>query len=996
MRARTLVLLLLTGVPAWLPAGDDARGMPVISTAPDYKASPLGLSYLKTEDLNLLYFDPTLRYLTPHVARTFVNAMDWQRRVFGWVPYDQTTVLLKDFSDYGNAAARADPNNALLFDIAPLSHAFETYPASERIYTLTNHELVHVATMDMWNRQDRRWRRFFLGKVSIDGDRPETILYNYLTVPRANVPRWYLEGSAVFMETWMSGGLGRAQGAYDEMVFRAMVRDDAHFFDPLGLVSRGVRVDFQVGVNAYLYGTRFMSYLAYAHSPEHVVDWLKRDEQSERYYASDFRRVFGVSIRQAWQDWIAFEREFQQRNLEAVRANPITPYHNLVPRALGSVSRAYVDEDRNVLYGAFRYPGTVAHIGALDLGDGSIRRLADIKGPMLYRVTSLAYNPDGGTLFYTADNFAWRDLMAIEIESGRERLLIRDARIGELVFHPVDRSLWGVRHLNGLASLVRIPHPYEEWNLVHAFPYGVVPYDLDISPDGKLLSASVGEVTGDQFLRVWEIDRLLADDVQSESQFDFGQAVPEGFVFSPDGRFLYGTSYYTGVSNVFRFEVETGELEAVSNAESGFFRPIPMADGRLVVFNFTGEGFVPAMIDAEPVTHLRAITLLGAEIAKKHPVVTTWQVPPPAAVDLDPLIVDEGSFLPLSNLSLQNAHPVIEGYKDSIGLGWHFNIEDQLGFASLGVTASYTPDSDLPGNERGHLDVRFRYMNWRARATWNNADFYDLFGPTERSRKGYMTSVGYDRPLIFDPPRRLDFKADVAFYDNIDTLPDFQNVGAPVERLVTSQAGLYYSNTRRSLGAVDDEKGFTWELVANADHVGGELIPRLRGSFDFGFALPLAHSSIWLRNTAGIADGDRDDPFANFFLGGFGNNYVDKASIKRYREHHAFPGFDLNEIGGRNFSRHMLEWNLPPLVFGRAGSPGFHLTWMRTALFASFLGTDLDSSDLRTSYQNLGAQIDLRFTVMHRHDMTLSAGYAVGFREGSHHDTEWMLSLKIL
>ena len=42
-----------------------------------------------------------------------------------------------------------------------------------------------------------------------------------------NSPRWYLEGSAVFMETWMAGGLGRAQGAYDEMVFRAMVRDAA-------------------------------------------------------------------------------------------------------------------------------------------------------------------------------------------------------------------------------------------------------------------------------------------------------------------------------------------------------------------------------------------------------------------------------------------------------------------------------------------------------------------------------------------------------------------------------------------------------------------------------------------------------------------------------------------------------------------------------------------------------------------------------------------------
>ena len=38
-------------------------------------------------------------------------------------------------------------------------------------------------------------------------EHPELILYNYLATPRNNVPRWYLEGSAVFFETWMAGGL---------------------------------------------------------------------------------------------------------------------------------------------------------------------------------------------------------------------------------------------------------------------------------------------------------------------------------------------------------------------------------------------------------------------------------------------------------------------------------------------------------------------------------------------------------------------------------------------------------------------------------------------------------------------------------------------------------------------------------------------------------------------------------------------------------------------
>ena len=120
-----------------------------------------------------------------------------------------------------------------------------------------------------------------------------------------------------------------------------------------------------------------------------------------------------------------------------------------------------------------------------------------------------------------------------------------------------------------------------------------MPSDLDISRDGRLLSASVSDDKGDQFLRVWRLDRLLAGDVTPLREYGFGQSVPESFVFSPDGRYLYGSSYYTGVSNIFRYEVASGEIEAVSNAESGFFRPVPLADGRLVVLAYTGEGFVP-------------------------------------------------------------------------------------------------------------------------------------------------------------------------------------------------------------------------------------------------------------------------------------------------------------------------------------------------------------------------------------------------------------------
>jgi hypothetical protein len=54
------------------------------------------------------------------------------------------------------------------------------------------------------------------------------------------------------------------------------------------------------------------------------------------------------------------------------------------------------------------------------------------------------------------------------------------------------------------------------------------------------------------------------------------------------------------VSNIFRYEVANGDVKAVSNAETGLFRPIPLADGRLIVFSYTGQGFTPGDHRAAP------------------------------------------------------------------------------------------------------------------------------------------------------------------------------------------------------------------------------------------------------------------------------------------------------------------------------------------------------------------------------------------------------------
>jgi len=955
-----------------------------------------GLHCLETENLRLIYLDGLHSSIAPHVARCFENSMRFHREFWDYKLPEKVTVFLHDISDHGNGAAKNIPRDLILVAIAPFNYTFETMPANERMNTIMNHELVHIYAMDRAAGIDKFYRHLFWGKPVPTADNPLSIIYDYMACPRRSAPRWYQEGIAVFLETWMAGGYGRAMGAYDEMVFRAMVHDNQRFYDPVGLEAEGTKIDFHVGVNSYLYGTRFFSYLALKYGPQRPIQWVSRTNQSKAYFVSQFKKTFGISLDEAWAEWIAWEKQYQRDNLDSIGQYPTTPFHDITTTAVGSVSRGFYDPSDRMLYVGVNYPGRIAHLASIDVDRGEIKSIRDVKGPALFYVCSTAFDSSTHSLFYTTDNYGWRDLCVVNIRTGAAKTLMKDGRIGDLTFNPVDRSLWGVRHFNGISTIVRIPHPYDEWNTIYPWPYGQDIYDIDISPDGRYLAGSLAGVSGRQRLIMMEVEQISGGDTTFTTLHDFGNCNPGGFVFSGNGRFLYGASYYTGVSNIFRYNIAADSMEALSNCNTGFFRPIPITEDSLIVFRYTGKGFVPAIIRGEPLEDINPIRYLGQTILEKHPVVSEWMAGSPADIDLDSAITSTGTYRALSSVRPVSAYPVVEGYKDYVAAGMRVDFSDFLALHTADITASYTPSRNLPDNERWHVKANYKTLGWLASFTYNGADFYDLFGPTKTSRKGYSLGLQYERNLLYDGPKTVDLGVGVTGYAGLERLPDYQNIAASYDEFVIGSVDLAFKNLRASLGAVDYEKGIRWEVSSSNTYVNGEHYPQVVGNLAWAIPLPLHHSSIWLRTSGGYAPGDWYEPFANFYFGGFGNNWVDHLAEKRYRKFYSFPGLELNEIGGTNFGKVGLEWSLPPLHFRRLGVPALYCSWVRLALFGGGIVTSVDDPEVRDRVVNAGAQLDIRMQLLSNLRLTLSGGYAVAAREDRRKSEEFMISLKVL
>ena len=610
-------------------------------------------------------------------------------------------------------------------------------------------------------------------------------------------------------------------------------------------------------------------------------------------------------------------------------------------------------------------------------------------------MTSLAWDPDDRKIFYTEDNYAFRDVIELDLKTHKKRQLLHDARIGELVYNRQDKSIWGIRHQNGYATLVRIPPPYAGFNQIHTFDYGTTVYDLDVSPDGTMVSASFGGIDGKQSVRVWNLAALQAGEGPQEvAKLELPPSVPEGFTFSPDSKTLYGTSYYTGVSNVFRFDVATQKYDVLTNASTGFFRPQIQPDGTLIAYEYSGRGLMPVRITPEVREDLAQVELFGTTVIDAHPELKNWGAGSPARVPLDDMVTERGTYDAGKRLSFGPAYPIIQGFKGKPAVGYYFHFEDPMQFKQITGSLAFSNPHGDNFLDHVHASIDYKSMNWELQYKHNGADFYDLFGPVERSLKGDAFIASYNKTRIYDPPRQLDMFASAAAYFGLERLPGAQNIESP-PTIFSVEAGLKYTNLgvrsarstarKASRGARSSDPTSPPTRCSRRSAAGSITECRCRSATARSGSMPMPARRGAIPHS----------PLSSFYFGSFRNNYVDNRTSNGTASWTASRASRSTKSARATFGKVTGEVNLPPLRFDEVGTPAFYLSSLRPSFFGGAMITEAaDGSNHR--YQDLGAQFDLNFTVALRLPMVLSVGAAAGFEDGHYRKTEWLASLKIL
>jgi len=971
-----------------------------------------------TDDAQFVFFDKDLSRYIPHMVRMYQNGKALHNQIWTtdslYVP-EAPLLLVTDWEDDGNGGATPLPRSFIQIGMAPLSMSYYVNPSSERYRELFCHEYTHIVMSDKYNRRDLGWRKFFGTKVSTDNTHPISALWSYLSVPRWYVPRWYHEGIACFMETWLGGGVGRSLGGYDEMYFRSIINEGDKLFSVVGLETEGSTMDFQVGANAYLYGTRFVNYLTKEYGYDNLIQFYNRTADSRTYFGRQFKKVYGRPLRKVWNEWKEDEKKHQEENLAAIREYPITETTPLTQDPLGSVSPFVYDPATGKAYAAMNAPGGFPHIMELDLKTGKRKNLVILNGVQLYNPAFVALDRNAGRVIYTWNNAKIRGLEVYDLQKKKVVKKMKYQRVNNIVYDNATDRLYGLFSNGGKQSIVRYDKNLENPEVIYGFPFGVSVFDIDVSHDGTMLSVTTQGDNGEHSLLLFRTKDLDNAYFKPETLAKWEDANLGQFRFSLDDRYLIGSSYYTGVSNIWQIEIATHETELLSNTDIGLFAPLEIEPGKLMALEFVRNGMRPVSLERKVVTDANAVELYGQLAYEKNQEelssVGLLKQPLPQ-IEFGDVYNNITPYRAVKEMRFAGAYPIVTGFTDTASwnrvtpvLGYRFIFNDPVNLSSIKLAVGISPWSHNELKHKFHADFEWRYYFWKLKASWNHTDFYDLAGPMRASRKGYMVSLAYDYTNSAIVPYTRKWGFSVGAYGGMDALPLYQEIQVDIRSMQTASLYGKISKLRGSLGSVMREQGYELGVEGYTYLAGGKFYPSVEGTADFGVLLPIdRNNSFWLRTAAGHNFGNPETVFGNSYFGGFRNNRVDYRQAFQYRTPKAMPGAAIDAISAHSYAKATAELNLRPIRLNNFGFLFLYPTWIQCSLFGTGLSTWNPVVNQKPwqheMYYSAGVQLTTELVFFNYLKTTLSFGYGhlfapEGFPSGRH-GNEWMVSLKLL
>ena len=516
--------------------------------------------------------------------------------------YSPIHILVLDNTDSGNGFADEYSSSVVIW---ASNLDWEIRGEHPWIKNVLTHEIAHVMTL---TKARKGWPfRFALFSVSKFDSNPDisfTFPLYYL-----NAPRWWSEGIAQMSsyqfgwDTWDS---------HRDMLLRmAALEDDLLAYEEMGTVAS--RTGGYRGEQVYNQGYALLVYIQSQYGREKLE--ALGDHVGSLSFDPAIREVLGISADQLYDDWQRYIEDNYRQQVAELRAKGLFEGESLDNLNGGVLDYhpAYSPDGSKLAYISsqdrdYRIPKLLIH----DFETGDSEELEEFVD------TRVSWSPDGEEVVFLRNKGGFNDLYIYNLPREEERRISAGLRARDPHFSPDGDRIALVRNEDGNANLCLINRDGTGLEYLTNNNDGTQIYSPRWSPDGEWLLFTIfrGEDRDIAMMRSDSPPRPKSygirerNDVTPDSlkvfpdSLAFPAADSSGFApllattaderdpfWLPDGSGFVFASDRTGIFNIYRYSMATGEVKQLTNVVGGAFSPTVSSDGRVAYASYHSNDY---------------------------------------------------------------------------------------------------------------------------------------------------------------------------------------------------------------------------------------------------------------------------------------------------------------------------------------------------------------------------------------------------------------------
>lgn len=509
--------------------------------------------------------------------------------LYGYEPDTKLHFIVRDHEDNANGAAYYYDNKVEIW--APPAD-FTLRGDHDWLRNVVTHEFSHMISLGAARKFPRQIPAVYFQWIGYEDEKRRDVIHGYpnklFSVPFAGtvMPMWFAEGMAQMQRT---GFRFDTWDTHRDMLLRTAVLDGGL----LPLAEMGVFGKNSIGnERVYNQGYALTLYIAYRYGEETVAALCRAMRAPHALgFNHAVRKVLGkpeTALYAEWKDWIT---SGYTAGAESIREHEIAG-RLVEDRGTGNLHAVWSPDGRRIAYLSDRDRFYMSQ-RSLFVTDSTLTKKRKIAGGV---TSSASWSPDGGRLVYARqvrerNGRKYFDLFVADLKTGKQTRITKTRRARLPDWSPSGSRIAAVAEQDGTSNLVLVRPDGKGWKPITAFVQGEQIFSPRWMPDGRSIVFGISSASGRR-----DIARIDSSGGPVHYLLRTTHDTRDPFP-APDGRTLYYASDESGIFNIRKRDLETGEDIPVTRVAGGAFMPAVNASGRLVYSLFRSDGYKIARMD---------------------------------------------------------------------------------------------------------------------------------------------------------------------------------------------------------------------------------------------------------------------------------------------------------------------------------------------------------------------------------------------------------------